>query len=155
MDIQSIEHRNLVLKSYFKGRDWDLNSEYLLKRKLVLNSNRLLPQYPYVIEDEWEVTTDKTNEGKGDLVFTNAAGYFAVVEVKYINLKLSGGTTSQKRTFKRKTVREQAIRYADDYANIASSRQIFLKQVAAFTFTNESNDPKLLKTINVSGVVLI
>ena len=149
MNIQEIKHRNLVLRSYFEGRNWDLNSEHSLKRELVLESDRIFPQYPYVIEDEWEVTPDKSNDGKGDLVFTDAAGRFAIVEVKHINLELYGGNASTKRTSRRKVVKEQAVRYAEQYANLASDRQIYVKQVEAFIFTNESRLPKVLKTIVV------
>lgn len=47
MEHQKVLHRDKVLHCYFAGRDWDKNDEYTLKRKLVLNRDRLFPQYPY------------------------------------------------------------------------------------------------------------
>lgn len=152
MNIQEIKHRNFVLRSYFEGRNWDLNSEYIIKQRLVLDSDRLLPQYPYVVEDEWEVTPDRSNEGKGDLVFTDASGCFAVIEVKHININSFGGNSSTKRTLKRKTVKEQAIIYAEHYIKLASNQQMCVKQVSAFIFTNELSLPKILKTIPIESL---
>ena len=145
MNIREVEHRDSVLRSYFKGRDWDQNSEFRLKQKLVLNSSVLLAKYPYVIEDEWEVIPDRSSEGKGDLVFTDAFGCFAVVEVKYINLTAFGGNSSTKRTSKRKTVKEQALMYAKYYFNSVLDNHTHTKQVTAFIFTNESTLPVELK----------
>jgi len=65
-------------------------------------STQLLPDYPYVIEDEWEVEPGRTDRGRGDLVFTDGAGCFAVVEVKWLDLESTGRTGTTKRTSNRK-----------------------------------------------------
>jgi hypothetical protein len=54
MTIRSeVQHRDQVLRAYFQGRDWDENKEYALKRDLVLRSAELLPDFPYLFDDEW------------------------------------------------------------------------------------------------------
>lgn len=148
MDYREIKHRNKVLRAYFEGRAWDKNSEYTLKRKLVLDSAQLLPSYPYLIEDEWEVESGRTDKGRGDLVFTDGTGCFAVVEVKWIDLENTGRTSSTKRTHKRKNVRKQATSYANIYAKQALDRLETVKWVEAFVFTNECDYPNLLEKIN-------
>jgi len=57
MNLSQIEHRNQVIRAYFEGRDWDANGEYALKRKLVLNSTKLLPDYPYVANSNLKCIT--------------------------------------------------------------------------------------------------
>jgi hypothetical protein len=96
-----IQHRDQVLRAYFRGRGWDWNNEFLLKRKLILYSSQFLPQYPYVIDDEWEVEASRTDKGRGDLVFTNGAGSYAVVEVKWIDLEGLARDSATKRTSNR------------------------------------------------------
>jgi hypothetical protein len=148
MNRHEIEHRHQVLCAYFEGRNWDKNSEYALKRKLILNNTQLLPDYLYVIEDEWEVEPGRSDKGRGDLVFTNGADCFAVVEVKWIDLKGTGRTGSTKRTSnrkKRRTVEEQAINYANIYARLVFGELETVKQVKAFMFTNEYEQPQLLQ----------
>ena len=135
MDKYQIEYRDRVLRAYFRDRNWDKNDEYLLKQQLVEHSTILLPEYPYLIEDEWEVETGQSDKGKGDLVFVSEHSNFAVVEIKYVDLKSTGHTSSTRRTAKRQTVRKQAINYAAIYA-----RQ-HLQNVEAFTFTNENDRP--------------
>jgi hypothetical protein len=138
MDRHQIEHRDRVLRAYFDGRNWDENAEFILKRQLVKHSIQLLPKYPYVIDDEWEVEAGRTDKGKGDLVFTDGNGYFAIVEVKWIDLESTGRTSSSRRTHKRQLVEAQAIDYASSYAQQSSGK------VEAFVFTNEDNRPRLL-----------
>jgi hypothetical protein len=145
MEHEKILHRDKVLDSYFAGRDWDENDEYTLKRKLVLNRDRLLPQYPYVIEDEWDVIDSRTDLGRGDLVFTDGTGCFAVVEVKWIDLDSGSRTGSTKRTSnhkKRRKVEEQAIEYANNYRiKLSANELIDVKSIEAFYFTNECDKP--------------
>lgn len=138
MDRHQIEHRNRVIRAYFDGRNWDENAEYLLKRKLVERSIQLLPKYQYVIEDEWEVESGRADKGKGDLVFTDGNGYFAIVEVKWIDRETTGRTSCSRRTRKRQAVKAQAI----DYAHIYAKR--YLAIVEAFMFTNEDERPCLV-----------
>ena len=135
MDKYQIEYRDRVLRAYFRDRNWDKNDEYLLKQQLVEHSTILLPEYPYLVEDEWEVETSQSDKGKGDLVFANKHSRFAVIEIKYIDLKSTGHTSSTRRTAKRQTVRKQAINYAAIYA------RRYLQNVEAFTFTNEKDLP--------------
>lgn len=52
MNKNQIEYRDRVIRTYIKHRNWDKNNEYCLKRKFILNSYELLPEYPYVVEDE-------------------------------------------------------------------------------------------------------
>jgi hypothetical protein len=147
MDKSKIEHRNYVLREYFKGRDWDGNNEYALKRQLVLRSHQLLPNYPYLIEDEWEVESGRTDKGRGDLVFTNGTGYFGVVEVKWIDLEGEGRTGSTKRTSnrkKRRVVEFQAIAYANLYAELTLIAGDPVNGLEAFIFTNEYAQPHLV-----------
>ena len=135
MDKYQIEYRNQVLRTYFRDRNWDKNDEYLLKQQFVKHSIILLPEYPYLIEDEWEVKDGQSDKGKGDLVFASEHSHFAVVEIKYIDLESTGHTSSTRRTAKRQAVKKQAINYAATYA------MRHLENVEAFAFTNENERP--------------
>jgi hypothetical protein len=145
MEHERILHRDKVLHCYFAGRDWDENDEYTLKRKLVLNRDRLLPQYPYVIEDEWDVIDSRTDLGRGDLVFADGTGCFAIVEVKWIDLDgllREGKTRRAGNRQKRRKVEKQAIKYADKYRHkLSADKLIFVKSIEAFYFTNEYDEP--------------
>jgi hypothetical protein len=146
-----IEHRNQILRTYLEGRNWDGNGEYALKRQLVLMSAQLLPDYPYVIEDEWEVELGRTDRGRGDLVFTDGTGCFAVVEVKWLDLESTGRTGTTKRTSnrkKRRAVEEQALTYANYYTELALSAFETVRRIEAFVFTNEYQQPYRLQTKN-------
>lgn len=136
MNIGEIKYRDQVIRSYINNRNWDKNNEFLLKRKLILNSLQLLPKYPFVVEDEWEVEFGRSDSGLGDLIFTDGNGNFAVVEIKYIDKLNSGDTVSNRRTKKRQKVREQSIKYTDIY-----SKNNFVKSIKAFIFTNDNSQP--------------
>lgn len=143
MQQSEFEHRNKVLHAYFKGRDWDQVGERRLKQRLVLEREALLPDYPFVIDDEWEVNPGRTDEGCGDLVFTDGNGRFAVVEVKYIDLtgdNRSGSKKTIKKSNqeKRKTVKEQAQKYAAHLLQKLDSPE----SVEAYFFTNQCNIPQ-------------
>ena len=155
VDRREIEHRDQVLRTYFKGRDWDQNGEYQLKRQLVLNSDGLLPHYPYVIEDEWEVEAGRADKGRGDLVFTDGAGCFAVVEVKWIDLDGSQRTGSTKRVSnrkKRRTVEQQAIDYANNYLELLLKKRKAVESVEGYIFTNEEERPRSLTKVELQQV---
>ena len=107
-----------------------------------MSSKTLMPMYPYVVEDEWEVIADKSDEGMGDLVFTDGNGNFAVVEVKYLDLYSTGGTASSRRTKKRQKVKEQAVKYAEIYR-----KKKFVKSVKSFIFTNEMKRPREIRLV--------
>lgn len=140
IDRAEIGHRDRVLRAYFEGRNWDKNEEYTLKRELVLRSPELLPGYPLVLDDEWEVEPNATQSGKGDLIFTDGMGRFAVVEVKWIDKARTGDTVSSRRTKKRKKVKEQAVLYRD----VLASRLLSAIQVEGYYFTNEDRQ-KIVK----------
>jgi hypothetical protein len=142
MNLNEIQHRDRVLRAYFEGRNWDHNNEFALKRKLILNSKQILPQFPYVIDDEWEVEPSRTDQGRGDLLFSDGVGNYAVVEVKWIVIEGNGRKGTTKRTGnrkKRRDVEKQAIAYAD----ILLKRLEQAEFVAAYIFTNELDRPQL------------
>ncbi len=140
--MEKIENRDQVLHCYFGGRDWDKNGEFTLKRKLVLNRHQLLPKYPYIIEDEWEATDNRTDLGRGDLVFTDGNGCFAVVEVKWLD-DAPGATARKRRNMKRNQVKEQASNYAKDYQKrLISDESNSIELIEAFYFTNECKEPQ-------------
>lgn len=144
MDKSEIVNRDHVIRRYFEGRNWDKNGEYSLKRKLILDSHQLFPDYPYVIEDEWEVEPGRTDQGCGDLVFTDAHGHFAIIEVKWIDLESTGRTGSTKRESnrkKRRKVEDQAIYYARIYAELNLGGPHTSYSIEAFIFTNEFDRP--------------
>jgi hypothetical protein len=147
VDKSEIVHRDQVIRGYFEGRNWDKNGEYSLKRKLILDSRQLFPNYSYVIEDEWEVEPGRTDQGCGDLVFTDGSGHFAVVEVKWIDLESTERTGSTKRGSnrkKRRKVEDQAIHYAGVYAELNLGGLHSDYSIEAFIFTNESDQPRSL-----------
>lgn len=148
MNSSEIEHRNQVLRAYFEGRNWDRNGEYVLKRKLVLNSHQLLPHYPYVIEDEWEVEPGRTDKGRGDLVFTDGRGHFAVVEVKWIDTQSSDRVSVTRRGSNRKK-RRKVEKQAGDYAEIFSRKYDCVSHIEAYTFTNDQDYPQPLEDIEM------
>jgi len=133
IDRAEIGHRDRVLRAYFQGRDWDGNNEYALKRKLVMNSPELLPDYPFVLGDEWEAEPNRGEQGKGDLIFSNGEGRFAVVEVKWIDLVRTGKTVRTGRNKDRNKVREQAEKYRD----ILAAKLGPDCHVEGYYFTNE------------------
>ncbi|TVQ06772.1 MAG: hypothetical protein EA368_16195 [Leptolyngbya sp. DLM2.Bin27] len=139
MNKADIVRRDQVLRAYFAGRDWDDNNEYSLKRKLVLHSHELLPSYPFLIDDEWETEPNRNQAGKGDLLFADGKGRFAVVEVKWLDCDNSGKTAKTRRTQKRKKVKDQAV----DYANSLAERLKIFAQIEGYWFTNECEKPQL------------
>ncbi len=136
MDADAARRRDEVLRAYFKGRDWDGPGEFTLKRDFVRQSIELLPELPYLIDDEWEVVPGHTQAGRGDLVLTDGCGTFAAVEVKLIDGGAFGGSAKnagRARTKKRKKVVEQAL----NYAAVLRRRFPAAVEVQAYTWTNE------------------
>lgn len=127
--------RDRVLRAYIGGRDWDANPEFRLIRALVKDGDPLLEGFPFLFDYEWEVEPGRSNGGRGDLIFTDGDGAFAIVEVKYIDTDRSGSTARAKRTGSRKLVLEQAVRYAAEFRRTAAGTGAL---VVAFTFTNEA-----------------
>ncbi len=136
IDRSEIGRRDRVLRAYFEGRTWDVNAEFGLKRELVLKSYHLLPEYPFLIDNEWEVSPNMSQGGRGDLIFADGFGQFAVVEVKWLNLNSTGSTACARRTQKRKEAKEQAVRYR----NILASQLPQARKVEGYYFTNEYRD---------------
>lgn len=79
----------------FLGRDWDEGVEPLLVRELVLASRELLPEYPDLVGHEWEPAPGRTSGGRGDLLFMDGQGAYAVVERK--SILGSGSNTSRRK----------------------------------------------------------
>lgn len=144
MNKTEVKHRDSVLRAYLRGRDWDKNKEYELKRKFVINSVNFIPSYPYLIDDEWEVKPSRAEQGKGDLLFTDGAGRFAIVEVKWIDLEgpngsRTGSTRRVSNRKKKKQVEEQAVRYAQALGRILDS---FI-EIEGYSYTNAETTPQL------------
>jgi len=117
-----------------EGRDWDDNGEFSLKRKLVTGD--YLPEFPFLVDDEWEYMPGRTDMGRGDLVFTDGEGNFAVVEVKWVDGGTAGGRGTTRRAAKRKKrrkVEDQALNYARLWAGKVGGGV----RVDAFLFSNE------------------
>ncbi|MBW4462260.1 MAG: hypothetical protein KME47_18785 [Nodosilinea sp. WJT8-NPBG4] len=143
MNKADMVRRDQVLRAYFKGRNWDNNNEYVLKRELVRHSQELLPSYPLLIDDEWEVEPNRTQEGKGDLIFADGEGRFAVVEVKWLNLDNSGKTAKTRCKHQRKKVKDQAA----EYTGFVGQRLKIFAQIEGYWFTNECDKPQLEKRL--------
>lgn len=125
--------RDTVLQAYFFLRDWGSNEEFKLARTLVLLRRELLADTPYVYDYEWETRDDDASHGRGDLIFTDGKGKFAVVEIKYIDIHRSGSSARVKRSKRRSHVRDQALKYG---RHLYISRNE-VHSVTAWTFTNE------------------
>eukprot|EP00762_Andalucia_godoyi_P004792 ANDGO_07249.mRNA.1 hypothetical protein len=95
----SAQVRDAVLRSYIQERTWSINNEFKLLQAFVSRNYSEFPvalrpatdrmtrfhiAHPFLVEYEWEVAESRTDMGKGDLVFTDGGGRFAVVEVKFI-----------------------------------------------------------------------
>ena len=131
MDRAEAERRDTVLRAYFAGRDWDEGAEAKLTRELALASREVLPDYPFLIDCEWEEVPGRTQDGRGDLLFTNGHGRYAVVEVKSI---LGSGQNNNRRT----QVEKQARRYLS-----AAKTRFDGAEVVAFVYTDDWMCPGL------------
>ncbi len=127
--------RDRVIRGYIDGRTWDLNPEFVLIRELVRGGHAGLAGFPLLYDYEWEVHPGRSDGGRGDLVFTDGIGNFAVVEAKYIDTSRTGATVRAKRTESRSKVREQARAYADALRRVLPDE---VRTVRAFALTNES-----------------
>ena len=147
MDRDTAVYRDQVLRAFFEGKDWDENDEFKLKRYLVLNSTELLPGFPFLIDDEWDVEPGKTDKGRGDLVFTDGEGDFAVVEVKFIDLGRTGKTVRTKRKNSRNKVISQAVDYGKKVYECFGPDVT----VESYSFTNEVGTPVLEGMVSAKG----
>ena len=128
-----VQHRNRVLRAYFAGRTWDKNPEFQLICDFINAPHNSHTAFPLVFDFEWEVAPGHPNEGRGDLLLTDGAGRFAVVEAKHIDAR-SGPTARVKRTKSRGHVREQAVQYAWAVARDSDANA---NEVSAFVLTPE------------------
>jgi len=133
----------------------DPSDERELQLKLV-DSQLILENFPYLVLYEWEVVPDRSEFGKGDLVFTNGCGVYAVVETKYINCA-HGRTSRKQRNHHRKKVFEQANKYRRYVPNFFDD----VMMVYAATYTNEDSliwvhgdhyDPNFWKKIILDSI---
>ncbi len=144
-------YRDRVLRDYFQKKNWDKNNEFKLKQIIVLNNSQLLPHMPYIVDDEWEVEASRTDQGRGDLVFTDGAGRYAVVEVKWIDLEgvaRQGRTRKNSNREKRNEVKKQALKYASILLETRDDAEL----VQAFTFTNAAGQPELIGTLKKKAI---
>ena len=124
------EYKDIVLLKH-------IYSEYDLKRYLLLYSSELLPRFPYVIEDEWFVISGLSQFGKGDLVFTDGKGCFAVVEIKYLRTD-TGATARKSRNRAKNKLLDQVKYYVQGYKNKNPEHL----QIEGYYYTNLDKFPK-------------
>ncbi len=101
--------RDGSLRAYLLGRDFDLDSEHLLRRHLAAHSLELLPRWPYLVGLEWRAS----DGSQGDLVFGDGGESFAVIEVKHLG--------DRDRTRRRGDVEDQAYRFAQCWRGLHPS----------------------------------
>lgn len=132
------KHRDRVLRAYVEGRTWDNEpgSEFNLVRKLVMQGHPLLEPFPYLVDYEWEVEGGFSDEGRGDLVFSDGQGNYATVEVKVVQGGRRGGSGSTTRNARRKK-RRKVEAQAWDYALVWQKRQEDARTTKSFLYTNE------------------
>ncbi|MAA79333.1 MAG: hypothetical protein CL916_08735 [Deltaproteobacteria bacterium] len=118
MNLDEIIQRDNHIRKMYKDHILfdNIRSERDLKIYLISNSSELLPDYTYVVDDEWFVIDGKSQYGKGDLLFTDGTGHFAVVEIKYLT-PYSGATARKKRNKGKNKVEEQVYKYVYEYRN--------------------------------------
>ena len=106
--------RHRILFTYILNKNWGLDEESKLLRTFVSEtSHPLRTVYRYVYDIDWKADFQHkgpTLFGKGDLVLTDGAGHFLVVEIKYIDPS-EGKTMRTRRTKKRKEVIAQTKVY--------------------------------------------
>lgn len=124
--------RDTILQAYFFLRDWDRNGEFESVRTLVIHRREMLPSFPYVFDYEWEMTPGNPNEGRGDLLFTDGAGGYAAIEVKYIPPESTRNIRRRNRE-KREKAKEQVARYGRAVFELRPDAQ----RVTLMTYNNE------------------
>jgi hypothetical protein len=134
LDQGECRRRDAELRTHFADGPAGLGTELGVTRSLVIDGHPELAAYPLVVAHEWEPVPGASQYGKGDLVFADGRGNFAVVEVKFIDLLESGRTVGTRRTGHRKKVREQARFYA---AALQTCLGTPAAAIRAFAHTNE------------------
>jgi hypothetical protein len=102
--LEELRRRDQVMRYLFAHRNWVTNAEYELKRSFVSSSLTLLPDFPLLIDDEWEVSANRTDLGRGDLLFCSSDGK----KVAVVELKANSSSTAE-------SVKDQARNYATLY----------------------------------------
>lgn len=120
----------------------DCDSEPALVQHLLLNLYDYFPNC-YLIECEWEVYPGHSQGGVGDLLFGDGFGRYIVVEVKYIPGCYTGSTAKKRRHKARRTVEQQAARYARD----VPKRFPHATEIEAYIFTNDWQRPGLVRIV--------
>lgn len=137
MDHAEAQRRDRVLRVWFEGKDWNKSPEYQLARDLLLNQPTEPAGFPFLVDYEWEVVEGSAQFGRGDMVFSDGEGNYAVVEVKYVEGGRWGGSGRNRRNHmreKRRKVEGQAWTYARAWLG----QNPDAKGVSAFLLTNVS-----------------
>ncbi len=82
---EELVHRDLVIRNFINGKDWDQNPEFLLVKDVINDLGNRRPElinYKYIYDYEWEVKQGETHKGKGDLIFTDGNENYLIVECK-------------------------------------------------------------------------
>lgn len=135
LDEAECRRRDGELRGYFATLPADLASELGLARSLVLDGHPDLAAYPLVVAHEWEPVPGRSQFGKGDLVFADGAGNFAVVEVKHIHLLHTNNTGKRRRLRHWHHAVAQASAYARTLHTLLASP---VATVRAFAHTNRN-----------------
>ena len=109
------------------------DGERQLKCDVVLRPPALLAPFGLLVSDEWEPIPGWSQGGRGDLVFTDGRGRYAVVEVKWMARLYAGPSQRKRRNRKRGKVKEQARAYAE---YVLGTRADAI-EVRMMTYTND------------------
>ncbi len=133
MDREEAARRDEEVRQSIVRRTWDSSPEFGLIQRLVRDRHPLLEGFPFLVDHEWEVARGRSQDGRGDLLFTNGEGGYAVVEAKWLDFESTGKTAKRRRTKHRGKVFEQAFHYAEQCWMTFDDAQT----VDAMTLTNE------------------
>lgn len=122
MNLEEAQRRDTALRAYMEARDWDEDRERQLARALVLGSRALLPRFPLLVGLEWEAP----DGSRGDLLFRDADGNYAVVEVK---------VPSRNKTKARGVVEKQALKFAGHLKSVLPAGS-----VTPLVYTDDEHD---------------
>lgn len=84
--------------------------ERKLKRHLITNTDKYIPGFKYLFQNDWQVIDNQSQYGQGDLIFASDYGVLLVVEVKYLT-PIQSKTKRKGRNMRRNLVKEQAEKY--------------------------------------------
>jgi len=133
------ESRDAQLRARLLAIDGSAHGEEQLKCDVVLRTPSLLAPFPFLVSNEWEPIPGWPQGGKGDLVFTDGGGRYAVVEVKWMAPLYSGPSQKKRRNKKRGKVKRQAQIYAIHVLQVCTDAL----EVRMMTYTNDPQRPGL------------